>query len=93
MNIEWKTPEEMNKSGLILALCKDDTGIYNQLMCVVSTLNTKEFYENGTLGSSKRVYPDKIKAGLYLEDICSQEIIDKFCKEKIKYEIPRLFCK
>lgn len=84
-NINWKTVEQLNKSGLILALCQDNTGIYNQLMSVIidtkaKKFNQKQFYENGALGFSSRVYPDKIKAAVYLDDICPKEIIDKFCK-------------
>lgn len=81
----WKPIDQLNKSGLILALCQDNTGIYNQLMTVIidntaKELNKKQFYENGPLGNGIRVYPDKIKAVVYLEDICPTEIIKKFCK-------------
>lgn len=78
--MNWKKREELNKSGLILALCQDNTGIYNQLMFVSHFQNGKQdFYENGTLGSSVRVWPEKIKAGVYLDEICPDEVIDKFC--------------
>lgn len=79
--MEWKEKKELNKTGLILALCQDDTGIYNQLMTVVVKNDNQTFYENGCLGSSVRVYPEKIKACIYLDEICSEEIIKKFCKE------------
>lgn len=81
MYMEWKEKKELNKTGLILALCQDNTGIYNQLMTVFVKNDNRTFYENSTLGSSARVYPDKIKAGIYLDEICSEKIIKKFCKE------------
>lgn len=81
----WKTIDEIDKSGLILTLCQDSTGIYNQLMTVIidntaKELNKKQFYQNGALGNGVRVYPDKIKAILYLDEVCSTEIIKKFCE-------------
>ena len=75
----WKKKEKLTKSGLILALCQDDTGIYNQLMYVEVNLQKQEFFANGVLGSSQRVYPDKICAAAYLDDICPKNVIDKFC--------------
>lgn len=78
--MEWKEKKELNKTGMILALCQDNTGIYNQLMTVIVKNDKQTFYENGSLGSSVRVYPDKIMAGVYLDEICSEEIINKFCK-------------
>jgi hypothetical protein len=81
MNVNWIDFENLNKTGQILALCQDNTGIYNQLMMIIVTdKNQKAFYENGILGQSHRVYPDKIKAAIYLDDICSTEIINKFCQ-------------
>lgn len=81
---DWKTIEQLNKSGLILALCQDNSGIYNQLMTIIidnkaKETNKKQFYQNGPLGFSSRVYPDNIKAAVYLDEICPKEIIDKFC--------------
>ena len=81
MNINWKNIDDLNKSGLILALCQDNTGIYNQLMYFVIENNKKMFFENSVLGSSQRVYPDKVKAAIYLDDICPKEIINKFCEK------------
>lgn len=83
-NINWKTIDEIDKSGLILTLCQDSTGIYNQLMTVIidnkaKDLNRKQFYQNGVLGCSYRVSPDKIKAVLYLDEVCPKEIINNFC--------------
>jgi hypothetical protein len=57
---EWKKREDLKKTGMILTLCKDDTGIYHQLMSVVIKNENQTFYENGFLGNSVRAYPDKI---------------------------------
>lgn len=78
--MEWKEKKDLNRTGMILALCQDHTGIYNQLMTVVVKNENQTFYENGFLGSAVRVYPDKIKAGIYLDEICPEETIKKFCK-------------
>lgn len=78
--MKWKEKKKLNKTGMILALCQDNTGIYNQLMTVVVKNDNQTFYENGFLGSSVRVYPNKIMAGIYLDEICSEKIIKKFCK-------------
>ena len=80
MNINWKGIDQLNTSGLILVLCQDNTGIYNQLMYIVIENKKKLFFENGVLGASHRVYPDKVKAAIYLDEICPTEIIKKFCK-------------
>lgn len=77
---EWKAVDELKKTGMILALCQDNTGIYNQIMTVVVDKKRTTFYERGTLGSSFRVYPDKIKAAMYLEEICPDSIIQKYTK-------------
>ena len=78
INIKWLSPDEIDKTGMILALCQDNTGIYNQIMDVIVDKKGKTFYEKGTLGSSFRVYPDKIKAVAYIETICPDSIIKKY---------------
>lgn len=78
VNVEWKTIDEIDKTGMILALCQDNTGIYNQIMTVVVDKKGKTFYEKGTLGASFRVYPDKIKAVAYMETICPDSLIKEY---------------
>lgn len=78
--MELKEKKDLNRTGMILALCQDDSGIYNQLMTVVVKNDSQTFYENGFLGSAVRVYPDKIKAGIYLDEVCTEETVKKFCK-------------
>ncbi len=83
MKVEWKRLDELNKTGIILTICRDNTGIYNQLMFVLIEGNgDKKFFENGTLGCSHRVYPDKIKAAIYLDEICPDDVVEKFCNEE-----------
>lgn len=79
MDKNWKTTGELNRSGLILALCKDRTGIYHQLMVIEVNDNKKMFYVTGELGSSHRVNEYKIKAAVYIDDICSDKLVEKFC--------------
>jgi hypothetical protein len=79
--MKWIERDKLNKTGLILALCQDNTGIYNQLMTLIVNKNSKkDFYINGTLGASHRIYPDVVKAAIYLDDICGDEIIKQFCE-------------
>jgi hypothetical protein len=79
----WKSKLELNKTGQILALVQDETGIYNQLMTVEIDKNKNQFfYTNGSLGFSHRVQDYMIKAGIYLDELCSNDIIEKYCTTK-----------
>ena len=80
----WKKANELNKTGYILALCQDNTGIYNSLMIVAIENGKRNFYQNvGILGESVRVYPDKVKAAIYVDEVCPDEIVKQYCdKEK-----------
>lgn len=79
----WKKRKDLNKTGMILAICKDNTGIYCQLLTVVIEEKKQTFYENGYLGSAIRVLSDKVMAGVYLNEICPDNIIEKFCPNEI----------
>lgn len=76
---EWKKREDLKKTGMILTLCKDDTGIYHQLMTVIVENNKITFYENASLGTMKRVYPDKIMGAIYLSDLCPDDVVKELC--------------
>ena len=84
--MEWKTIDKLNKTGLILVLCKDNCGIFHQLMMVEIKNKNREFYVQGELGCSHRICEDKIKAAIYLDEICSDDIVSKFCKNKFVIE-------
>ena len=85
--MNWKKIEELNRTGHILVLCKDNTGIYHQMMTIVIENNKRTFYQNiGIIGTSVRVFPDKVKAAIYLDEICPNEVINKFCYDKEKEE-------
>lgn len=76
---EWKKREDLKKTGMILTLCKDDTGIYHQLMTVVVENNKITFYENASLGATRRIYPDKIMGAIYLSDLCPDDVVKELC--------------
>lgn len=86
--MDWKKVDELDRTGYILALCQDETGIYNQMMIVAiekdnKALPKRNFYQNvGLLGESVRVPPYKVVAGIYIDEICTEDTVKQFCTEK-----------